>query len=281
MKSIKALIALGACVWLVAPSHQVSAAGGVDLVAHRAIYDLKLLRTRGNRPIEGVRGRIVYDFNGSACEGYSLSVRQVSELDSGEGKNVVTDLRATTWEDGAAKSFRFTSDNRMNQEKPDSVDGFAERMGEGVEVGLKKPKTRAFSLSSDTVFPTEHMRRVVEAAKDGKTILEFPVYDGSETGEKVFDTLTVIGQPVNNAQKPLTDAAVTNPQLAKMRRWPVSISYFDKSKADKTGEQTPVYSIQFEIFENGISRNLTLDYGDFAISGEMTQVELKPSKPCR
>src|SRR5579859_5265901 len=59
----------------------------VALVPHRAIYDLSLGTTRGNSQLAGVRGRILYDFGGSACQGYSLEFRQVSELDSGEGKS--------------------------------------------------------------------------------------------------------------------------------------------------------------------------------------------------
>ncbi len=52
------------------------------------------------------------------------------------------------------------------------------------------------------------------------------------------------------------------PALAKLTRWPVTISYFDHESARKqeSGEQTPVYSIGFELYENGISRKLTLDY---------------------
>ena len=29
-----------------------------------------------------------------------------------------------------------------------------------------------------------------------------------------------------------------------------------------------------------MSRALLLDYGDFVVSGEMTQIEIKDSKPC-
>jgi hypothetical protein len=63
-----------------------------------------------------------------------------------------------------------------------------------------------------------------------------------------------------------------------MTRWPVTISYFDRSAPG--GEQTPVYSIGFEMFENGISRALNLDYGDFVVAGEMSQLELKEAKAC-
>ena len=55
------------------------ASAPVTLVPHRAIYDLSLGTTRANSQLAGVRGRILYDFGGSACQGYSLDFRQVSE----------------------------------------------------------------------------------------------------------------------------------------------------------------------------------------------------------
>src|SRR5690349_7537144 len=85
-----------------------NATAPVGLVAHRAIYDLSLGTTRGgNSQIAGVRGRILYDFGGNACQGYSLEFRQVSELDSGEGRVSTSDLRSTTWEGADAKSFKL------------------------------------------------------------------------------------------------------------------------------------------------------------------------------
>src|ERR1700741_3114465 len=43
----------------------------VVLAPHRAVYDLKLSKSQGSRGIEAVRGRILYDFSGNACEGYA------------------------------------------------------------------------------------------------------------------------------------------------------------------------------------------------------------------
>jgi len=259
-----------------------SPADQVFLAPHRAIYDLKLAKSRGSRGIEGVRGRILYDFSGNACEGYELQFRQVSELDSGEGKAALSDLRSTTWEDGDAKKFRFNSENLFNERHTDSVDGHAERSTKTVAVSLSKPKEKSFTVPVGAVFPTEHMRRIIAAAREGKSVLEFPVYDGSETGEKLYNTLTVIGRAIPPGDKIPNDAAAKIPALAKLTRWPVTISYFDKKdeKTEQTGEQTPVYSIGFELYENGISRALVLDYTDFTISGEMTSLELKNPKPC-
>jgi hypothetical protein len=250
----------------------------IEFASHRAVYDLKLASARGNRPVEAVRGRILYDFSGSQCEGYALQFRQVSEIDAGEGVRMMTDMRAATWEDAAARSFRFNSQNYVDQKLKSAVDGRAERDTSRAVVDLKKPTSKEFGIEAAIMFPTDHMRRVIAAAREGKTILQGPVFDGSDTGEKVYDTLTVIGQAIEpDAQKP-EDAAGKDEELSKLRRWPVSISYFDKSKAD--GDQLPVYGIKFELYENGISRALALDYNDFVVSGTMTALETRPAKPC-
>ena len=98
-------------------------------------------------------------------------------------------------------------------------------------VGLSKPKEKNFTVPVGAVFPTEHMRRIIAAARDGKSILEFPVYDGSESGEKLYNTLTVIGRPIAPGEKPPDDAAAKVPELAKLTRWPVTISYFEQKDA--------------------------------------------------
>jgi len=252
----------------------------VKLVPHRAIYDLSLGGTRGESQIVGVRGRILYDFDGNACQGYSLKFRQVSELDNGEGKVSISDLRSTTWEGADAKSFKFASENFIDQKLVDTVDGHAERGAAKTVVALVKPRPKSLDLDPAVVFPTEHMVRAIEAARAGKTILNFAVYDGSDTGDKVFDTLTVIGREIASGERDHDDAAAAAPKLAKVARWPVTISYFDKDKKNNTGEQTPDYAIGFELFANGISRALTLDYNDFVVTGKLTSLEIKDIKPC-
>ena len=276
MQTAAAGLLAGSCLVLSAP---VPAESATVLVPHRAVYDLKLARSRGKRSIETVRGRILYDFSGNACEGYALQFRQVSEIDGGEGKVALSDLRATTWEEGDAKSFRFNSQNQVNQRVVDAVTGNAGRDSAGISVMLSKPKEKNFNLDAKTAFPTEHMRRIIEAALAGKTLLELPVFDGSESGEKVFSTLTVIGRELAPDEKKPDDAAAGNAALAGLKRWPVTISYFEQS--GNSGEQTPVYSIGFELYENGISRALVLDYGDFVVSGIMSQLDMKDAPACK
>jgi hypothetical protein len=161
----------------------------------------------------------------------------------------------------------------------DSVDGEAERGTNKVSVSLAKPADKKFDLEPTIAFPTDHMRRIIVAAREEKSILEVPLYDGSDKGDKIFNTLTVIGRVIAPNDRPPSDAAAGKEALAGLKRWPVTVSYFDRSA--KTGDQPPVYAIKFELYENGISRALVLDYNDFAISGELTSIDIRDSRPCR
>lgn len=257
-----------------------AATSGVFL-PHQALYELSLVKSRGSSSINSARGRILYNFSGSACEGYTSEFRQVSELDSGEGKVTLSDLRSTSWEDGAGKSYRFKIDTRMNDADASPVDGIAERSGDHITVKLKAPAAKTFNLDGATVFPTEQIQRIIAAARAGKSVLELMVYDGSDNGEKVYNTLSVIGQPIPGDRTiAAPDPSTANDVMKTLTRWPVTVSYYDRdAKAD--GEQTPVYAMSFELFENGVSRALVLDYNDFVISGALGKFDVKNAKPCK
>jgi hypothetical protein len=260
-------------------------AGPTPFLPHQAMYDLNLVKSRGNNPVASARGRILYNFSGSACEGYTSEFRQVSELEVGEGKVTLSDLRSTSWEDGAGKSYRFKIDARMNDSDSNPVDGIAERTGDHITVKLKQPETKTFTIDGATVFPTEQIQRIIAAAKEGKSLLELKVYDGSDNGQKVYNTLTVIGQPIPGDKPPATpDPTTTSEQMKSLTRWPVTVSYYDSDAKPTEGEQTPVYAMSFELYENGVSRALVLDYNDFVIAGAMGQFDIKDTKdtkPCK
>ena len=260
---------------------RADAGAGIPFLPHQALYELSLVKSRGSG-IDNARGRILYTFTGNACEGYTSEFRQVSELQSGEDKVTLSDLRSTSWEDADGKSYRFKIDSRMNDTDSNPVDGVAERTGDHVTVKLKQPEAKTFTLDGSTVFPTQQIQRIIEAARAGKSVLELTVYDGSDNGEKVYNTLSVIGQAIPGDRAIATpDPSTTSDAMKSLTRWPVTVSYYDHDTKPTDGEQTPVYSMSFELFENGVSRALVLDYNDFVVSGALGKFDVKDTKPCK
>jgi hypothetical protein len=260
-----------------------AAAANIDgaarlLVPHRAIYDLKLKNASDRSGIEGMFGRMVYEFTGDACTGFTTNFRLVTKIDTGE-ETRLSDQQTVTVEDLSARKFHFQTKSFTDQQLDRQVDGDATAVtggaGTDMKVQLKSPNARDIDLPTG-VFPTEHMVEVIDNAEKGTKFFQARVFDGSENGDQSLLTTTVIGKE----QPPATDDpdAANAGAFSKAPFWPVTIAYFNDSK---TGDPTPVYNMSFKLYPNGITRDLTMDYGDFALTGTLSKLELLDKKDCK
>ncbi|MGY2046773.1 cell envelope integrity EipB family protein [Methylobacterium sp. JK268] len=262
--------------------------GGIHLAPHRAVYDLTLLRSEGARSVDSARGRIVFDFAGDACHGWTLQYRQVTVLESAESGTRTSDLRNNTFESGDGTAFRFRTQTDLNGSAQPPVDGDAKRDAAGLAVAIKEPQRARIAVPGEVLFPASHMRRLIEAAEAGEHTVSVKVFDGSDDGRKVYDTLAVIGprrtgpaaveakpegsaDPVDGkAAGPPAEAPLQAGGMATMPRWPVTLSYFSSGE----GERTPIYVLSFDLYENGVSGALRLNYGDFTLRGDLSRIDL-------
>jgi hypothetical protein len=218
-------------------------------------------------------GLIAYEFRGSACEGYASNFRQLTELQRAEGATVASDISAVSFEDGDAKSLRFEISAESGGSTQPPVSGSAAREDDGVtDVNLVKPGKEKIAIGRDVLFPTQHLERIIATAKQGGRVFEARVFDGSDTGKKVYSTLAIIGLQ-RKGESP--DSAVAA-KLADVPRWPVTISYFNEVNKDAA----PDYTMSFDLYENGVSGSLKLDYGSFALTAKLKKLDWLPEQAC-
>ena len=248
------------------------------LVAHRAIYEMTLDDARSASGITGIDGRMVFEFTGSECDGYSLNMRMVTHMTDSQGQTNLTDLRSSTWEQGDGQKFRFQSAQYLNDKLGDVTMGRAvrETPNEAVKVKLSQPSHAEIDLAGQVLFPTQHSLALIDAAQTGQALFQARIYDGSEKGQKVYDTTAFIGTMVEPGADPKLEAAAKDKGLGELASWPVSIGYFEP----KGGDLTPSYQIDFRLYQNGVSRELLIDYGDFSIHGTLTALEYLKAPEC-
>ena len=245
----------------------------VNLAGHRAVYELSLKEASERSGITAMNGRMVFETNGSPCEGYTVSFRFVTDVATGEDSRI-TDQQVTTYEDVKNRTFTFVNRSYVNQQLDREVRGSAEAEKDGVKVTLEGKDGRALDLSA-ALFPTQQMLELIEKARQGEQIYESAVFDGSDGGDQVMITTTILGRK----QEPKKD----DPELAKadplkdLPFWPVSMSYFEESVE---GDGLPVYSVSFKMYENGITRDLVMDYGDFSLTGQLSNLEVFKPADC-
>ncbi|UNK36733.1 cell envelope integrity EipB family protein [Shinella sp. H4-D48] len=266
-------LAAGACV---ASSGVTSAYANPasGLAPHRAVYDLQLKDASERSGIAGMYGRMVYEFNGSPCDGYTVSFRFVTQVNTGE-ETRLTDQQTTTYEDLKNGSFRFLTRSFTDEKLDKEVRGTAREEKSGVSVDLTAPDTKQVELAASR-FPTEHMLEVIDHAKKGERFFESRIFDGSDSGDKTLMTTAVVGKKEQpKAGDPDADKAGT---FSKQAFWPVSVAYYNDTS---DGDALPVYRMSFKLYENGITRDLTMDYGEFVLSGKLAKLEMLKQQDCK
>lgn len=260
-------------------SHQANALAANHLAPHRAIYEMSLGEARSGSSISAIDGRMVFEFTGSACDGYSLNMRMVTQMTDSQGETNLSDLRSSTWEQGNGKKFRFQSAQYINDKLGEVTMGRAIRgaPNDPITVRLSQPARAELDLSGPVLFPTQHSLALIDRAVTGKTVFQARVYDGSEKGRKVYNTTAFIGKKVSpGGDGTRLEKAAQDRKLGDLPSWPVSIGYFDIAD----GDLTPSYQIDFRLYENGVSRELLIDYGEFTVQGRLSSLEYLTEKKC-
>lgn len=254
---------------LASPFAATAAEAGVGaLVPHRAVYDLALDSASDRSGITGLSGRMVYEFAGSPCDGYTVTFRFVTRIDT-EDTSRLTDQQTTTYEDGEGASFDFVTRSFVDEALDSELRGSARRERGETRVFLEKPEKQEATLAA-AQFPTQHLKDLLARAKSGETFYETELFDGSEDADKVMTTTVIIGKPAK--------ASASDPELkalgdlAGASFWPVDMAYFNLADGGADGEELPTYRISFKLYENGMTRDLVMDYGTFSMTGTLVDL---------
>jgi hypothetical protein len=262
------IVATGMCFAL-------PAAAASPLAAHRAVYDISLKSAEDRTGISGAKGRMVIEFSGSGCEGWTVNFRMINQFFLSGGKSRILDSRSSMWESGESDQLRYVQrqfvDSKLQEEKE-----LRAKLAEGKSGGsgaITKPKEEIFSLPEGVTFPVDHQLKIVKAAEAGESRDETLLYDGSD-GSKPAIAITFIGSK-REAGEDQTDAKMKD--VNGLSGWPVSISYF---KPDKQDKETPEYQVSMVLYENGVSGDMSLNYGDFVLDAKLTDIKLLEMTAC-
>ncbi len=238
----------------------------IFIVPHRAIYDFHLDSVSHDMTISAMSGRMVYELTGSACQGYSTRFRFISRVHIEDMPVRLTDQQTTSYETGDSRAFHFNITDQEGEEVAHRAEGVAERTQDGITVTLKKPKEKEYKLAM-AEFPMMQLKNIIRHAKAGHHFYNVTVFDGTNKADKVIKESIVIGEK---------KALLSDSETEKVRKldedeyWPVTISYFDDGE-NKDG--LPVYRSSFLLNENGIMRDLHIDYGTFSVRAKLNSLE--------
>ncbi len=243
-------------------------AAPADLLSHRAAYRLSLARTATGPGLamESVRGGLVLEWRAD-CTGWLSQQRLGFVAKQSEGSEITQDVRFSSWEAADLTQLRFQVRTFEDGKEKEAVSGAAALTGPGGkgEVRYSRPAATKVELPPGTLFPTEHVRHLIRSAQANERIVSNYVFDGS--GEDALNLVSaVISKP----------ALATRDDGTKEQRWPVHLAYYD---ADST-DALPEFQIRFNLSGSGVLHDIVLDYGDFALKGELEKLERLAEPRC-
>ncbi|MBZ0211401.1 MAG: cell envelope integrity EipB family protein [Hyphomicrobium sp.] len=256
------------------------AGGAVQFRPHRAVYDITFDHATPGSGVADMSGRMVYEMTGSSCGEYAQNMRFVTRMTNQEGVAQVNDLRTSSFEDLTTHRLRFSSSQYENQKLSEASQGSA-GPGNGAsftEVKLVKPAKKTVKLPSDIYFPIQHSLALVEAARAGHSQFTANLYDGSDKGEKFYETSAVIGPRAAPGSVKVAAKVANGDKLDGLSSWPIAIGYFEPGPSRL--DALPTYELSFRFYENGVSSRLYIDYGDFAIRGELKELTFLEEGKC-
>lgn len=260
--------AAGSIAILLGGPPAVEAAAPVDLLPHRAAYRLSLAQAEPGVGLVEAHGGLVLEWR-AACDGWLSQQRLGFVASSDEGPGLTYDVRFSSWEARDDTRMRFAVRSHGEAGLREEFRGTAQLEGPGGK-GIARydvPEGRSIALPAGTLFPTEHVRRLIASAKAGERIAIHDLFDGS--GPDALARVTaVIGAP---KVMPAAEGGV------REHRWPVSLAYHRLDVAD----ELPQFELSFLLGERGVLHDVMLDYGDFTLRAELERLETLEAPTCR
>jgi len=250
----------------------MASAQAADLVPHRAVYDMRLGTARHNSGIIDIRGSMIMETSES-CDGWESTQRIKLRFSHNDTEETESDSTFASYESRDGLNYRFNTRNMQDGELDEEFSGLAalESVNGPGKAVFTEPQQQEFKLPAGTIFPTMHMIKLIDRAQSGETIIAFNVFDGSRL-EGAFEVNAVV-----TGTQPKAKIAVDSPLLKNQPMWVMRLAFFSSKK----NVADPEYEIAVELQANGITRAITLDYGDFTVIGELRDIQTLPRAKCK
>jgi hypothetical protein len=247
------------------------AASAAEIMTHRALYTMTLGRANGDAGITGASGTMAYQW-GESCDGWTVEQRYRLKMGYSESADVNIASNFVTWEAKDGLSYRFNQKETRNGADSEEIRGAAklDGPGRGGAANFEKPEGKSFKLPPGMLFPSAHTMLLIDQAQAGENFISKHIFDGA-TVENAVLVSAVIGPKV----EPDPAAAKKSPLLNRPG-WRVRLAFFP---ADQK-EEKPDYELGMLLLDNGVSRDMVIDYGDYAIRATLDDIEPLPKTGC-
>jgi len=240
------------------------AAGAAEIAPHRALYTMQLDRANSDSGVTGASGTMAYQW-GETCDGWTIEQNYRLKMGYAESADVTIASNFVTWESRDGLRYRFNQKETRDGAETEEIRGSAtlDGPGQGGTVTFEKPPGKSLALPAGVLFPSAHTIMLLGKAAAGENFVSAHIFDGA-----AVETAVLVSAVIGPKVAPDAAAAKKSPLLNRPG-WRVRLAFFP---ADPKTEK-PDYELGMLLLDNGVSRNMVIDYGDYAIRANLDDIE--------
>lgn len=226
----------------------------------------------GNSDVVAADGMMLYRFD-QACDGWTVENRTYLRLSYGRGTDIETVWTFVSWESADGLSFRFNARYEQDGEVMEKLKGKASLDKEG-GIGTAhytSPENKAVILPEGTMFPTNHMRKIISAAEAGKKMLTEIIFDGS-TMENPYEVNAIMGA-LSQAD---AEALAKSAGLPVDRAWWTRMAFFPYYGQP----EVPEFELSAHYRADGIADRIKQHFDDFTLLLRLKELEVLDPPDC-
>jgi len=244
-----------------------------EISPHRALYSMSLQSAKTNSGVVGASGAMTYEW-GETCDGWTIVQRFRLNMQYSEQDPIELTSSLVTWESKDGMRYRFNERRMRNGEVDEDIRGDATLApdGKGGTARFIKPEPSEVQLPVGTLFPTAHTILLIDHGLSGDNFIVRNVFDGASV-DNASQVTAVMAE--KEGEKATASTGIDSP-LLKRPSWRTRLAFFPAdSKADH-----PDYELGMRLLDNGVSSEMSLDYGDYAIRAKLDKIEALPKPNC-
>jgi hypothetical protein len=247
----------------------------ITVMPHRAIYDMSLTSVKNGSNITGVSGRMLFEW-ADVCDGWAVQQHLKLHFTYAEGDESDVTSTEITYESKDGKRYNFNIRRVSDGKETEHYVGKAALNDDGSGVASYSiPEGKTEKLPAGTIFPSAHTELILDKAAAGERLFTRHVFDGSdEDGSN--DVSAFISAPDAHWLDTEVNAQLKSSPLLAWTAWPVRMAFFKKDT--ETGE--PDYEMNLNLLADGVARTMRIDYGDFSVTGTLSNIEALPNPGC-
>ncbi len=231
------------------------------IVSHKAYYDLEFLTNETPSVVDGGSGKSSFLLE-KQCKGWALKETFAINFSLNNKDNSKNFSIFSSFEDFTAKNFSFEHLDKNDFEKEKYYSGYVKKNKNVLDGMIFDKKKEKLAFNDDILFPTEHLKILLENAKKNINFHTAKVFFGSDKENLVKIVSSFIGKKMK------TDVSIEN-DLLKKQVWPIQLSFYDLNQK-KPDPKTKVIAY---VDENGIAHSFTVDYGSYKMKGKLVSIE--------